>query len=336
MDARRDRPSPPPAPGTAAPQPVTASAPPTSGGPAGVPHLDRLGTEHARADLADLDTRSTREVVAVLAAADAEVPAVVAAAGDAIAAAVDLVVDGMARGGRLVYVGAGTPGRLALVDASEVPPTYGTDPGLVVGVMAGGLGALQAAREGVEDDEEAGAADVTALGVGPADVVVGISASGRTPYVLAAVAAARAAGARTVGVSSNEGAELSDVVDVAVEVPTGPEVVAGSTRLKAGTAQKLVLHQISTATMVRRGRVLGPHMVDVRATNAKLRRRAVRIVVEATGTDEATAAAALDAVGGHAGTAVVVVLAGVDAARAHELVAGADGVVRRALDAARG
>lgn len=309
---------------------TTAGDPPADAGA-----LGRLATERTRPDLADLDTRSTRDVVAVLAAADAEVPAAVAAAGDAVAAAVDLVVERMERGGRMVYVGAGTPGRLAVVDASELVPTFGTDPELVVAVMAGGPEAMSGAREGAEDDAGAGAADVRAQGVGPDDVVVGITASGRTPYVLGAVDAARAAGAGTVGVSSNPGAALSARVDVAVEVDTGPEVVAGSTRLKAGTAQKLVLNQLSTAVMVRRGRTFGNLMVDVRVTNAKLAERVRRMVAEATGADSDAVARAVADADGHAGTAVVALLGGVDAARARELLAAAGGRVRGALEAAR-
>ncbi|WP_298805079.1 N-acetylmuramic acid 6-phosphate etherase [uncultured Pseudokineococcus sp.] len=297
--------------------------------------LGRLPTEAVRPELADLDVRSTREVVALLAEADAEVPAVVAAAGDAVAAAVDLVVERTERGGRLLYVGAGTPGRLAVVDAAELPPTYGTDPGLVVAVMAGGPQAVFGAREGAEDDEAAGAADVRAHDVGPDDVVVGITASGRTPYVLGAVDAARAAGAGTVGVSSNAAAALSARVDVAVEVPTGPEVVAGSTRLKAGTAQKLVLNQLSTAVMVRRGRTYGNLMVDVRVTNAKLAERVRRIVAQATGADDEDVERAVTAADGHAGTAVVALLGGVDAERARQLLDAAGGRVRAAVERAR-
>lgn len=315
-------------------------APPHARRPGDVPPADaevlgRLGTERTRPDLADLDTRSTRDVVALLAAADAEVPAAVAAAGGAVAAAVDLVVERMERGGRLLYVGAGTPGRLAVLDASELPPTYGTPPDLVVAVMAGGPEAVFGAREGAEDDAEAGADDVRAHAVGPDDVVVGITASGRTPYVLGAVDAARAAGAGTVGVSSNAGAALSARVDVAVEVPTGPEVVAGSTRLKAGTAQKLVLNQLSTAVMVRRGKTFGNLMVDVRVTNAKLAQRVRRIVAEATGADEDAVERAVAAADGHAGTAVVALLGDVDVTRARELLAAADGRVRAAVEAAR-
>ncbi|WP_299036918.1 N-acetylmuramic acid 6-phosphate etherase [uncultured Pseudokineococcus sp.] len=306
----------------------------TGGPPADADALSLLATERTRPDLADLDARSTRDVVAVLAAADAEVPAAVAAAGEAIAAAVDLVVERLERGGRMVYVGAGTPGRLAVVDASELPPTFGTDPDLVVAVMAGGPAAMAGAREGAEDDAEAGAADVRARGVGPDDVVVGITASGRTPYVLGAVDAARAAGAGTVGVSSNPGAALSARVDVAVEVDTGPEVVAGSTRLKAGTAQKLVLNQLSTAVMVRRGKTFGNLMVDVRVTNAKLAQRVQRMVAEATGADRDAVARAVADAGGHAGTAVVALLARVDAERARELLAAAGGRVRVALETA--
>lgn len=293
--------------------------------------LGLLGTEGARADLADLDARPTRELVDLITAEDATVPGAVAAAAPALSAAVDAIADRLRRGGRLVYVGAGTPGRLALVDASECPPTFGSDPAQVQAVMAGGDSAMAEAAEGAEDDADAGAAAVEGLGVGPDDAVVGISASGRTPYVLAAVEAARAAGALTVGVACNPDAELSSHCDIAVEVVTGPEVLSGSTRMKAGTAQKLVLHTLSTATMVRLGKTYGNLMVDVRPTNEKLRARARRIVVAATGVDDRTAADALVAAGWHAKTAIVALLADVDVAEARERLERADGHVRSAL-----
>ncbi len=290
-----------------------------------------LPTERVRPDLADLDTRSTREVVALIAAEDATVAAAVAAAGTAIAAAVDLVVERLARGGRLVYAGAGTPGRLGVLDAAECVPTFGTDPGLVLALIAGGEPAVTAAVEGAEDDVAAAQADVAAAGVGPDDVLVAVTASGRTPYAVSAARAARDAGAATVGVANNPGSRLAEVVDVAVEVLTGAEVIAGSTRLKAGTAQKLVLNAISTATMVRLGKTYGNLMVDLGATNEKLRARALRIVVEATGADAGDSAAALAAADGNAKTAIVALLAGVDADRARALLTTSGGRVRDAL-----
>ena len=256
-------------------------------------------------------------------------PAAVAAAHDAITAAVDMVVAALGRGGRLVHVGAGTPGRLGVLDAAECPPTFGVPPDRVVGLIAGGPDAVTRAVEGAEDDAAAGARDVDALGVGADDVVVGISASGRTPYVLAALGRARERGAATVGVANNPGTPLAGAADVAIEVLTGPEAVAGSTRMKAGTAHKLVLTTISTAAMVRLGATYGTLMVDVVATNDKLAHRAVRIVAEATGDPDA--AAVLAAADGEVKTAIVMARTGVDAVRARERLAAAGGRVRDAV-----
>lgn len=293
--------------------------------------LAHLGTERARPELADLDTRSTREVVAAIGREDAQVPGAVAAAGDRIAEAVDLIVDRLQRGGRLIYAGAGTPGRLGVLDAAECVPTFGTDPGLVLALMAGGPQAATAAVEGAEDDREAAARDLAAIDLGPDDTVVSVTASGRTPYALGAVEAGRAAGAGTVGVSNNVGSQLSNLVDVAIEVDTGPEVIAGSTRMKAGTAQKLVLNMLSTASMVRLGKTYGNLMIDLRATNAKLEDRSLRIVAEATGADADRAAGVLEAAEGQVKTAVVALLAGIEAAQAREHLEAAGGRVRDAV-----
>lgn len=297
--------------------------------------LGTLDTERVRPGLEDLDLRSSRDVLALLAEAEETVQRAVAAVTPELAEAVDTVVDRLRSGGRLFYVGAGTPGRLAFLDASELPPTFGTSPDLVVPVMAGGEGAVSSAREGAEDDREAAVADLRRHGVGPADVVVALTASGRTPYVLAAVEHARAVGAATVGVSNNAGARLSALVDHPVEVLTGPEVVAGSTRLKAGTSQKLVLNALSTTVMIHLGKTYGPWMVDLRATNDKLRARAVRMVVQITGHGEREAEQALTASGGHVKTAVVQLAAGVGVESAQHLLAGAGGSARRAIDASR-
>lgn len=280
-----------------------------------------LRTEEVRPDLADLDTRSTREIVDLMAEEDATVAPAVAAVSAQVTEAVDVIVDRLRRGGRLFYVGAGTPGRLGLLDAAECPPTFGTDPGLVVAVMAGGPQAATTAVEGAEDDTAAAERDLRSLDVGEIDVVVAITASGRTPYALGAVAAGRAAGAATIGISNNPGSRLSTLVDVAIEVDTGPEVIAGSTRLKAGTAQKLLLNTLSTATMVRLGKTFGNLMVDLRATNAKLEDRSQRIVQEATGIGAEEATAALAAADGHVKSAIVSVLAHVTAAEARDLLA---------------
>ena len=291
---------------------------------AAAPHgLDALTTEAVRPDLDDLDTRPIGEVVALLVAAEGEAHAAMAAAVPRIATAAEAIAARLERGGRLIYAGAGTAGRLGVLDAAECWPTFGTD--LVRGVIAGGRTALTEAIEGAEDAfDPADLTDLTA-----ADALVGITASGCTPYVLGALEHARAAGALTVAIVNNPGSPAS--ADVVIELLTGPEVLAGSTRLTAGTAQKVVLNALSTSVMIALGKAYGPRMVDVRATNAKLRRRAVRIVRDAAGVDEDAATAALAAAGGHAKTAIVAVLAGVDAAEAAVRLDRARGRVRDAL-----
>ena len=291
---------------------------------AAAPHgLDALTTEAVRPDLDDLDTRPIGEVVALLVAAEGEAHAAMAAAVPRIATAAEAIAARLERGGRLIYAGAGTAGRLGVLDAAECWPTFGTD--LVRGVIAGGRTALTEAIEGAEDAfDPADLTDLTA-----ADALVGITASGCTPYVLGALEHARAAGALTVAIVNNAGSPAS--ADVVIELLTGPEVLAGSTRLTAGTAQKVVLNALSTSVMIALGKAYGPRMVDVRATNAKLRRRAVRIVRDAAGVDEDAATAALAAAGGHAKTAIVAVLAGVDAAEAAVRLDRARGRVRDAL-----
>jgi N-acetylmuramic acid 6-phosphate etherase len=288
------------------------------------PHrLDALATEDSRPGLDDLDLRPVGEVVALLVAAEGEAHGAVVAAVPRIAAAAEAIVARLERGGRLIYAGAGTPGRLGALDAAECGPTFGTD--LVRGVIAGGSAALTEAIEGAEDAFDA--ADLADLSA--ADALVGITASGRTPYVLGALEHARAAGALTVAIVNNPGSEAS--ADVVIELLTGPEVLAGSTRLTAGTAQKVVLNAISTSVMIGLGKAYGPRMVDVRATNAKLRRRAVRIVRDAAGVDEESASAALAAADGHAKTAIVALLAGVDAGEAAVRLDRARGRVRDAV-----
>lgn len=293
--------------------------------------VDRLATERARPDLADLDRRSPSELVEVLLDAEARVPAVFAGAGSALANAVERAAAALGAGGRLLYVGAGTPGRLATLDAAECPPTFGVPPDRVVAVVAGGDAAAGTAVEGAEDDAAAGGRDLAARAPGPDDLVVAITASGRTPYVLGALDAARSAGAPTVAVVNNPDSPAAARADVAVELLTGPEVVAGSTRLTAGTAQKVALNVVSTGAMVRLGRTYGPWMVDVQATNGKLRRRAARIVQEAAGVDAGTADATLLAAGGDTRVALVALLAGVDVDAARRRLRAADGSVRDAL-----
>jgi N-acetylmuramic acid 6-phosphate etherase len=293
--------------------------------------VDLLATEQVRTDVADLDMRTPEELVDVLLAAEATVPAAVRAARTEIAAAVALVEAAFVAGGRLVYVGAGTPGRLAALDAAECPPTFGTDPGQVLAILAGGNEAAAVAIEGAEDDEDAARRDVSVVAVADRDVVVGVSASGRTPYVLAALEAAGERGAATVAVVNNPESPASRLVDVAIELLTGPEVLAGSTRLKCGTAAKVVLNTLSTAAMIRTGKSYGGWMVDVQATNEKLHRRARRILREATGVDDATAAKALEAADWRTKTALVAILANVPATEAKVWLDATGGRVRDAL-----
>ncbi|MEW1635121.1 N-acetylmuramic acid 6-phosphate etherase [Streptomyces sp. NPDC093801] len=297
--------------------------------------LDTLTTEAFRPELAEIDRLPTLEIARLMNAEDAGVPAAVAARLEQIAAAVDAIAERMARGGRLVYAGAGTAGRLGVLDASECPPTFNTDPAQVVGLIAGGPGALVTAVEGAEDSRELAAEDLTALALTADDTVVGVSASGRTPYAIGAVEFARTRGALTVGLSCNAGSALAAAAEHGIEVVVGPELLTGSTRLKAGTAQKLVLNLISTVTMIRLGKTYGNLMVDVRATNEKLRARSRRIVAQATGAPDAEIEAALTATGGEVKDAVLVLLGGVDAPTAARLLTASGGHLRDALAAAR-
>ena len=229
--------------------------------------LDALPTEARNPASTDLDRMSTEELVRLINAEDATVAAAVEREAPSIAAAIDVIAERMARGGRLVYVGAGTSGRLGVLDAAECPPTFNADPGQVVGLIAGGREALARAVEGAEDSAEAGAADLRAIGLGADDAVVGIAASGRTPYVLGALDHARSVGAATIAFACNAQAEARHHADLGILPEVGPEVLTGSTRMKAGTATKMVLNMLSTGAMVRLGKTWGNLMVDVQATN---------------------------------------------------------------------
>ncbi|WP_171165151.1 N-acetylmuramic acid 6-phosphate etherase [Streptomyces sp. I05A-00742] len=297
--------------------------------------LAALTTEAFRPELADIDRLPTLDIARLMNADDATVATAVAARLPAIAAAIDATAERMARGGRLVYAGAGTAGRLGVLDASECPPTFATDPGRVVGLIAGGPEALVTAVEGAEDRADAAGADLAALGITPDDTVVGVSASGRTPYAVGAVTSARRAGALTIGLSCNAGSELGAAAEHAVEVVVGPELITGSTRLKAGTAQKLVLNMLSTITMIRLGKTYGNLMVDLRASNDKLRARSRHIVALATGAGDAEIEAALAETGGEVKDAILVLLGGVDGATAGRLLEAAGGHLRVALEGAR-
>lgn len=295
--------------------------------------MERLLTEQVDDRYAAIDTASVAELAGLMNEADATVPAAVRAALPQIVPAIEAVTERLAGGGRLLYVGAGSAGRMGVLDASECPPTFNTPPVLVRAVIAGGGDAILAAVEGAEDDTAAGRATVAEHGIGPADAVMGIAASGRTPYVLAAVRAARERGALTVGLSCNRGTPLSAEAQCAIEVLVGPEVLAGSTRLKAGTAQKLVLNMMSTIAMVRLGKTYGNLMVDLRVTNAKLRDRAVRIIERVSGVPRRDAEAALDAAGLNVKVAIMMLGGSSTVDEAGRRLAEHGGRLREALEA---
>ncbi|MCI0690323.1 MAG: N-acetylmuramic acid 6-phosphate etherase [Sporichthyaceae bacterium] len=293
--------------------------------------LETRLTEAHRRDLADIDLLPTAELVRLMNAEDATVPAAVAAASSSIVAVIDATVERLRHGGRLVYVGAGTAGRLGVLDASEIPPTFNAPPDQVIGLLAGGPQALTDAVELAEDNLDAGRQAVAELDVGPHDVVVGVASSGTTPYVVAAVEHAAAVGAMTVALVCNRDTPLAEIADHEIATLVGPEFVTGSTRLKAGTAQKLVLNMLSTLAMVRLGRTFGNLMVDVRVTNAKLASRAVRIVSLAAQVDESIAQEALEAAGNEPKVAILSLLAGLGPQAAEELLAQCNGDLRTAL-----
>ncbi|MFE0254612.1 N-acetylmuramic acid 6-phosphate etherase [Streptomyces sp. NPDC059010] len=296
--------------------------------------LETLTTEAFRPDLAEIDQLPTLDIARLMNGEDASVPGAVASRLPEISAAIDAIAERMARGGRLVYAGAGTAGRLGVLDASECPPTFNTEPDQVVGLIAGGPEAMVTSVEGAEDSGALARADLDALTLTPADTVVGISASGRTPYAIGAVEHARAQGALTVGLSCNPGSALAAAADHGIEIVVGPELLTGSTRLKAGTAQKLVLNMLSTITMIRLGKTYGNLMVDVRASNDKLRARSRRIAALATGAPDADIERALTEAGGEVKTAILILLADVDGPTATGLLSGAGGHLRAALKTA--
>ncbi|WP_439948361.1 N-acetylmuramic acid 6-phosphate etherase [Streptomyces sp. BBFR109] len=293
--------------------------------------LETLTTEAFRPELAEIDRLPTLEIARLMNAEDTTVPRAVAERLPQIAAAIDAVTERMARGGRLIYAGAGTAGRLGVLDASECPPTFNTDPAQVVGLIAGGPQAMVTSVEGAEDSRELAVEALDALKLAPDDTVVGVSASGRTPYAVGAVEHARRLGALTVGLACNEGSALAAAAEHGIEVVVGPELLTGSTRLKAGTAQKLVLNMISTLTMIRLGKTYGNLMVDVRASNEKLRARSRRIVALATGAPDEEIERALTAAHGEVKHAILILLAGVDAPTAGRLLEKSSGHLRAAL-----
>ena len=302
-----------------------SSTPPTERG------LTQLTTEAARPGLEQLDLEPTATVVAELLQPLSRLPAMFAAAEPTIALLVDRIVDRLRRGGRLIIAGAGTSGQLARNEAMECVPTFGLRPGRVVALVAGGFDVAGTAFDSAEDDEQAARRDVDDLGVGEPDVLLGISASGRTPYVLAALARAAGRGADTLGLTNNAGTALADRCTHTLVLETGAEVPAGSTRMAAGTAQKVALNTLTTGAMIKLGRTFGSWMIDVATTNEKLRHRAIRIIAEATGHDLATAARADRDTDHDVAAAIFMLRTGVDGGTAVSRLAACNGRLRDAL-----
>ena len=291
------------------------------------------GTETARVDLADLDERPTLEIVQAFLAQEAAAQMALSAVAPALAALADGVAARLQAGGRLFYVGAGTSGRLGLLDAVECGPTFGVPPGVIIPLLAGGAEAFIQAAEGAEDDTQAAVAALQAERFTAADALVGIAASGTTPFTLAAVRYARGLGALTGAIVNNPGCPLAAAAEIAVQIASGPEVIAGSTRLSAGTTQKIALNTLSSTVMLRQGKVFGPYMVDMRATNDKLRRRALRMTMDITGAAAPAARVALEQCHNHVKIAVLMLLRQLSAEEAAQKLAAADSSLRRALNA---
>jgi len=294
--------------------------------------LEHLLTEQRNPASQSIDTLPVESILAIVNAEDRKVADAVAGEIQWIAKAVEGIVERMREGGRLFYIGAGTSGRLGVLDATECPPTFHVPPDLVQGIIAGGESALARATEATEDDPALGARDLVERGFQAADALVGISASGRTPYVLGAIRKAREMGALTIGISFTPDSELSRAVEIPIEPLTGPEVITGSTRMKAGTATKLVLNMLSTAAMIRLGHVYGNWMVNVQPTNSKLRDRAIRIVAEAAGIAPERAAGLLDEAGGTVKVAIVMARLGIGREQACERLRQAGGRISDALE----
>lgn len=295
------------------------------------PAYSAIYTEARNPATEDMDLLSTLEMVRLMNEEDARVAQAVAGELERIAQAIDAITERMRQGGRLIYLGAGTSGRLGVLDASETLPTFNVPADMVVGVIAGGEKALTQAVENAEDDRQAGERDVLALNITEKDCMVGIAASGQTPYTLSGMSAARSRGALVISLACNHPSPMAALADIYIAPITGPEVISGSTRLKAGTAQKMVLNMISTCVMVRLGKTYSNLMVDVQPNNAKLRERARRIVEQACGLSPEQAAEQLDRAGGEAKVAIVASLAEVTPEEARLLLAQADGSVRKAI-----
>ena len=293
--------------------------------------LNQLITEQRNPNSMQLDSLSAQELVALINREDQQVALAVEKCLPQIASAVEKIVAAFERGGRLVYVGAGTSGRLGVLDASECPPTYGVKPEMVVGLIAGGDHALRHPIEGAEDNVQQGQADLKEIDFSARDVLVGIAASGRTPYVLGALNYAKQLGATTVSIASNPKSKMAEVADIAIETVVGPEVLTGSSRMKSGTAQKLVLNMLTTASMVLIGKCYQNLMVDVQASNEKLKARALKILMEATECDNEAAANVLAKANGQVKLAILMQLSGLDALEAQSLLDKSNGKLRQAL-----
>ena len=293
--------------------------------------LTHLVTESRNTASAEIDTLSTQDMLTIINQEDQKVPLAVKAELPKIAQTVDIITQAFASGGRLIYMGAGTSGRLGILDASECPPTYGSNPDLVVGLIAGGHQAILKAVENAEDNVELGQSDLESLNLTNKDVVVGIAASGRTPYVIGGLKYANSVGATTVSLACNPGCPMEAQAKIVITPIVGAEVVTGSSRMKAGTAQKLVLNMLTTGAMIRSGKVFGNLMVDVEATNAKLIQRQTNIVMEATGVTTEQAEQALNACDRHCKTAILMLLADIDAKQAKHRLTQHNGFIRAAL-----
>jgi N-acetylmuramic acid 6-phosphate etherase len=293
--------------------------------------LSGLDTEASTTERGDLDLLDTAELVRRMNREDALVPEAVGARTAEIAAAVDGITERFRRGGRLIYIGAGTAGRIGVLDASECPPTFGTDPSMVVGLIAGGETAIRSAVENAEDDDEAAAASLRALHLSEQDTVVGISASGRTPYVVGGLRFAAGVGALTVAIASNADSAIGAAADIAIEVVTGPEFISGSTRLKSGTAQKLVVNMLTTLSMIKLGKTYRGVMVDLLATNEKLHARSIRTVSQLAGVDVDDASVALAAADGSVKLALLTLATGVTPEVAASALDDAGGILRDAI-----
>lgn len=298
--------------------------------------LSRLTTERRNPASAHIDSCTTLEMVTIMQQEDSKIASAIEKILPEIARAIDATSQRLENGGRLFYLGAGTSGRLGILDASECPPTYGTDPELVQGLIAGGIPAIFRAQEGAEDNPGLAVHDLKEHGFSAKDVLVGIAASGRTPYVIGGLKYARELGALTIALACSEHAEIAALADIALTPVTGPEVVTGSTRMKAGTAQKLVLNMLSTGTMIKLGKVYGNLMVDVKASNKKLEERAIRIVMEGSGCERTEAEKALKGADGHAKLAILMVVAGVSASEGKALLERTSGHLAAAIRLAAG